>query len=64
VFWEEQISRMVRRGRLHGVEAIQTQVQRALKQYRVRKYCRVTVREDGFDYQIDRKALRWPSISC
>ena len=60
----EQISRMIRRGRLHGVEAIQTQVQRALKQYRVRKYCRVTVREDGFDYQIDRKALRWPSISC
>jgi Transposase DDE domain len=53
----EQITRMVNRGRLHGKESIGTQVGRILKQYKVGKHYTVAIRDDGFDYQIDRDAL-------
>ena len=53
----DQVSRMVSRGRLHGKEAIGTQVGRILKQYKVGKHYTVDIRDDGFDYQIDRDAL-------
>jgi transposase len=53
----DQICRMVSRGRLHGNEAIDTQVRKVLKQYKIGKYYTVDIRDDGFDYKIDRKAL-------
>jgi len=52
-----QISRMVNRGRLHGKEAIGTEVEKVLKQYKVGKHYTVDLRDDGFDYQIDRNKL-------
>jgi transposase len=53
----DQVCRMVSRGRLHGKEAIDAQVRRILKQYRIGKFYTVDVRDDGFDYKIDRDAL-------
>ena len=53
----DQVSRMVSRGRLHGKETIGTQVGTILKQYKVGKHYTVDIRDDGFDYQIDRDAL-------
>ena len=52
-----QICRMVSRGQLHGKEAIEAQVHKVLKQYKIGKYYTVDVRDDGFDCKIDRKAL-------
>jgi transposase len=53
----DQVCRMVSRGRLHGKEAIDAQVRRILKQYRIGKFYTVDVRDGGFDYKIDRDAL-------
>ncbi len=53
----EQVSRMVSRGRLHGKEAISTQVGKILKQYKVGRHYTVDVHDDGFDYKIDRDSL-------
>ncbi len=53
----DQVSRMVSRGRLHGKEAIGTQVGKILKQYKVGKHYTVDIRDDGFDCKIDRDAL-------
>jgi transposase len=53
----DQVSRMVSRGRLHGKETIGAQVGTILKQYKVGKHYTVDIRDDGFDYQIDRDAL-------
>ena len=53
----DQVSRMVSRGRLHGKETIGTQVGKILKQYKVGKHYTVHIRDDGFDYKIDRDAL-------
>jgi transposase len=53
----DQIARMVNRGRLRGTEAIRTAVEKLLKQYQVGQYYTLDVREDGFDYQLDRAAL-------
>jgi len=53
----DQVSRMVSRGRLHGKETIGTQVRKILKQYKVGKHYTVDIRDDGFDYQINRNAL-------
>ena len=51
------ISRMVNRGRLRGKEAIGTEVQKVLKQYKIGKHYTVDIRDDGFDFQVDRDAL-------
>jgi transposase len=53
----DQVSRMVSRRRLRGKEAIGTEVEKVLKQYKVGKHYKVDIREDGFDYQLDRDAL-------
>jgi hypothetical protein len=53
----DRVSRMVSRGRLHGKQAIGKQVGRILKQYKVGKHYTVDIRDDGFDYKIDRNAL-------
>lgn len=53
----ERIRRMVNRGRLQGKEAIGVEVQKVLKQYKIGRHYRVTLRDDGFQYKLDRKAL-------
>jgi len=53
----DQVSRMVSRGWLRGKEAIGDQVRKILKQYKVGKHYTVDIRDDGFDYKIDRDAL-------
>jgi transposase len=53
----DKVSRMVGRGRLHGKEAIETQVVKTLKQYKIGKHYKVDIRDDGFDCKIDRNAL-------
>jgi len=52
-----QVSRMVSRGHLRGKEAIGTEVEKILKQYKIGKHYKVDIREDGLDYQLDRDAL-------
>ena len=37
--------------------SIETQVVKILKQYKVGKHYTVDIRDDGFDYKIDRNAL-------
>ena len=53
----ERVSRMVSRGRVRGQEAIGEEVKKILKQYKIGKHYKVEIREDGFDYQLDRDAL-------
>jgi len=53
----ERITRMVNRGRLEGKEAIGAAVEKILKQYKIGKHYTVDVRDDGFDYRLDRDAL-------
>jgi transposase len=53
----ERISRMVSRGHVRGEEAIGKEVKKILKQYKIGKHYKVEIREDGFDYQLDRDAL-------
>ena len=53
----ERIVRMVNRGRLYGQEAIGTQVKKVVQQSPIGKYCTVTVRDDGLDYEFDRATL-------
>ena len=52
-----EVRAMVRRGRLHGRELIDARVQDILKSYRIRKHYHIKIRDDGFDYRCDEKAL-------
>jgi len=52
-----QVSRMVSRGHLRGKKAIGTEVEKILKQYKIGKHYKVDIREDGFDYRLDRDSL-------
>jgi len=53
----DKVRAMVRRGRLHGRELIDARVQDILKSYRIRKHYHIKIRDDGFDYRCDEKAL-------
>ena len=53
----DKVSRMVRRGRLHGKKAIGARVRGILKKYRIGTYYTVDIRDDGFDYEVDEKVL-------
>jgi len=53
----EKVRRMVRRGRLHGQQAIGARVWGVLKKYRIGKYYRLETRDDGFEYEVDEKAI-------
>ena len=53
----DKLRRMVGRGRLHGKETIGDRVRKILGQYKVGKYYTVEIRDDGFDYEVDKKAL-------
>ena len=53
----DKVRAMVQRGRLHGREVIDARVQDILKSYRIRRHYHIKVRDDGFDYRCDEKAL-------
>jgi len=53
----DKVSRMVRRGRLHGKKSIATQVGKELDPYKIGKHYKIDIRDDRFDYKIDRNAL-------
>jgi len=53
----DKVRVMVQRGRLHGREVIDARVQDILKSYRIRRHYHIKVRDDGFDYRCDEKAL-------
>ena len=53
----DKVRAMVRRGRLHGPEAIDARVRDILKNYKIRTHYHIDIRDDGFDYRIDEKVL-------
>jgi len=53
-----KVQAMVQRGKVHGREAIDARVSGILKGYRIRKYYRVDIHDNGFDFSIDSEALR------
>ena len=53
----EKVRRMVSGGRLYGREAIAARVDKVLRQYKVGKYYTVAVRDDGFNFEVDRDRL-------
>lgn len=53
----ERVRRMVGQGRLQGQEAIRRRVDSILGRYRIGPYYQVAIRDDGFDLQVDVKAM-------
>jgi transposase len=53
----DKVRRMVVRGRLRGHDLIDAQLRKVLDQYKIGKHYSVTVRDDGFDFEIDHEAL-------
>ena len=53
----DKICQMVIRGRLCGKEVIGARVAKILSQYRIGKHYTVRIRDDGFDFEIDRGVL-------
>lgn len=53
----EKVARMVHSARLCGNEVIGELVDKVLRQYKIRKHYKVHVRDDGFDYEVNRDAL-------
>lgn len=54
----QKVRQMVVRGRLEEVEAIAARVQKILKPYQVGQYYSVELREEGFDFKVDRAAMQ------
>ena len=52
-----KVRKMVRSGRLHGKDAIGSRVGKVLEQYKIGKHYKVDIRDDGFDYEVDEKAM-------
>lgn len=53
----EKVRAMVQRGRLHGREVIEARVRAILKGYKIGKHYHIEIRENGFDYRCDEKAM-------
>ena len=53
----ETVRRMVERGRLRGQEQITVRAEKVLGQYKIGKYYTLEMRDDSFDYTVDREAL-------
>ncbi len=53
----DKVRAMVHRGRLNGKNKIDTRVRAILKNYRIGKYYKIDVRENGFNYAVDEDAL-------
>ncbi len=53
----DKVRSMVRNGRLNGKDKIDTRVRAILKGYRIGKYYKIDVYENGFNYTVDEDAL-------
>lgn len=53
----EKVRLMVRRGRLYGKDDISVQVCKILEKYRIGKHYKLDIRDDGFDFKIDERAI-------
>ncbi len=54
----DKVRAMVRRGRrLRGRKVIEARVRDILKGYRIRQHYQIGIRDDGFDYKCDEKAI-------
>lgn len=53
----EKVRRAVQRGRLTEKECITAQAKKILGQYKIGKYYTLEVRDGGFDYTVDQKAI-------
>lgn len=49
----EKVRQMVERGRLYGKEDISTRVNKILNKYKISKYYKVNIRDDGFEFNVD-----------
>ena len=53
----DRVRAMVWRGRLSGKKEIDTRVRKILKKYRIGKHFGLDIREDGFNYKVNKDAL-------
>ena len=53
----EKVCRMVERRRLQGKEDIRATVKKLLNKYKVGKYYRLDIRDDGFDFELDETTM-------
>jgi transposase len=53
----EKVRRMVERGRLDDKDGIRTQVCKVLKKYKIGRYYKVDIRDDGFEFEFDGVAM-------
>jgi transposase len=53
----EKVRRIVGRGRLHGKDEIGTRVRKVLEKYKVGKYYKLVIRDDGFDFELDQEKM-------
>jgi transposase len=53
----DKVRCMVGRGRLHGKQSIEKKVRKVLKGYKIAKHYAIEIRDDGFDYAVDEKAI-------
>lgn len=54
----DKVRAMIARGRVRGREVIAAKVRAILKGYKIGKHYHIDIRDDGFDYRCDEKALR------
>jgi transposase len=53
----EKVRRMVGQGRLHGRDDIGGRVRKVLEKYKVAKYYQLDIRDNGFDFKLDREKM-------
>ncbi len=53
----EKVGRMVERRRLQGKEDIRAAVKKLLNKYKVGRYYRLDIRDDGFDFELDETTM-------
>jgi transposase len=53
----EKVRRMVGQDRLQGQDAIGARVRRVLESYKVGKYYKLDIRDDGFDFEVDLEGI-------
>jgi len=53
----EKVRRIVGRGRLQGKGKIAARVRKVLEKYKVGKYYKLEIRDDGFDFELDQKKM-------
>ena len=53
----EKVGRMVERGRLHGKKDITDGLEKVLAKYKVGKYYKLDIRDDGFEFTVNEAAM-------